>query len=435
MSRNGWINLVTVFALGVLCIVVAIFKSSGASDMWLPFAGLTLLATLSQLFQVEVPGRQAYYPHTAFFFAGMLLLPPSLFVLLVAVPHLIEWGKERLLKGPHLRAWYIQPYNVAAHIVAGSAAYWVFQTFNSPVSSYAPLTLLAVTVSVGIYTLANHVLIGLALVNARGLSWKASGVFTVDSLLPDFIMCYVGYIVAILVELSPWLALPGLSPLVLVHRVFVLIHLKQNNLTDIKTGLWNMAHYNRVLAAELERATRFNRYLSIIVADLDLPREINQTYGRLALDTVLSGVGKVFRQSIRQYDVAAHFEGERFALLLPETNPFEALVVAERLRSSVEATSFQVETSKTPVEVTVSIGVTCFPGDGVESQELLNAAAQAAEYARSKGANRTVCFADMPPPMSPSSTNSGNLELKGEVYAPTEKNMGFANTAFRNSSR
>src|SRR5205814_116333 len=114
---------------------------------WLPFAGLTLLATLSQLFQVEVPGRQSYYTHTAFFFAGMLLLPPPLFALLVAVPHLIEWGKERILRGPHLRSWYIQPFNISVHIVAGSLAYWLFEAFQRPVSSHAPLSVLAVTVA------------------------------------------------------------------------------------------------------------------------------------------------------------------------------------------------------------------------------------------------------------------------------------------------
>ncbi len=432
MSRSAWIYICSVFLAAAVFVGLAVLTSPIPSGMWLPFAGLTLLATLSQLFQVEVPGRQAYYPHTAFFFAGVLLLPPPLFVLLVAVPHLMEWAKERILKGPHLRSWYIQPFNIAGHIVAGSAAYWLFRSFGSPVSEHTPLSMLAVTLAAGAYILINHVLVGLALVMARGLSLKGSGVFALDSLLPDFIMCYVGYIVAVLVELSPWLALPALSPLVLAHRVFVQLHLKQNNLTDHKTGLWNIPHFNSVFAAELERATRFNRYLSIMVADLDLPQEINNTYGRVALNMVLANVGKVFKQSIRQYDVAAYFNGERFALLLPETNPFESLVVAERLRSSVEAATFQVETSSTPIQVTVSVGIACFPGDGVLANELLNAATDAAQYARSKGSNRTVCFADMPPITSPL-TDTGNLKLTGEVYAPTEKNVGFASPAFRNS--
>src|SRR6476619_8490614 len=112
MTRLAWIYISIVFLLGAVFAVLAIVISPPPDDFWLPFAALTLLATLSQLFQVEVPGRQNYYPHTAFFFAGVLLLPPSLFVVLVVVPHLAEWGKERILGGPHLRSWYIQPFNI-----------------------------------------------------------------------------------------------------------------------------------------------------------------------------------------------------------------------------------------------------------------------------------------------------------------------------------
>src|ERR1043165_6680575 len=137
MSRSAWIYISSVFVMEAICCGLAALRSSVPSDMWLPFVGLTLLATLSQLFQVEVPGRQSYYPHTAFFFAGVLLLPPPLFVLLVTVPHLAEWVKEHVLKGPHLRSWYIQPFNIATHIVAGSAAYWLFQAFNTSVSAYS----------------------------------------------------------------------------------------------------------------------------------------------------------------------------------------------------------------------------------------------------------------------------------------------------------
>src|SRR5258708_6366452 len=111
MNRLAWAYICIVFLLGAVFAALAFVTSSLTESVWLPFAGLVLLATLAQLFQVEVPGRQTYCPHTAFFFAGVLLLPPSLFVVLVAVPHVVEWGKERVLGGPHLRAWYIQPFN------------------------------------------------------------------------------------------------------------------------------------------------------------------------------------------------------------------------------------------------------------------------------------------------------------------------------------
>ena len=433
MTRLAWTYLFIVFALGAVFTGLALVISPVADNAWLPFAGLTLLATLSQLFQVEVPGRQTYYPHTAFFFAGVLLLPPPLFVALVAVPHLVEWGKERIVGGPHLRSWYIQPFNVASHVVSGSLAYWLYQGFGSPISDYTPMSVLAATVAATVYVAVNHLLVGMALVTARGISWEGSGVFSVDSLLPDFIMAYCGYIVAVLLQLSPWMALPALSPMVLVHRVFVMLRLRQDNLTDEKTGLWNKRHFDTVFNGELERGRRFNRYLTVIAINLDISEDLKHSYGRLAVDTVLASVGRIIRANIRQYDMAAHFEGERFALLLPETNPFESLVVAERLRSAIENARIGVETSETPIHVTASLGISCFPGDGIDPAELLKAATAAAGYAKQKGSNKTVCYADMPTTMGPEDRDTGVLVLKGEVYTPTDREVGFANPTFRNN--
>jgi diguanylate cyclase (GGDEF)-like protein len=434
MTRVAWTYISIVLGLGAVFALLATVTSTVPSNAWLPFAGLTLLATLSQLFQVEVPGRQTYYPHTAFFFAGVLLLPPSLFVALVAIPHLLEWAKERLLGGPHLRYWYIQPFNIAAHIISGSFAYVIYQSFHSPVSSYTPMSVLAATMAATGYVVVNHLLVGIALVTARDISWRGAGVLNVDSLLPDFIMACCGYIVAVLLQLSPWMALPALAPMVLVHRVFVMLKLRQDNLTDPKTGLWNRRHFENVLNAELERGRRFNRYLTVMAINLDLSQDLKHSYGRLAVDTVLIGVGRVIKSNVRQYDMAAHFEGEKFALLLPETNPFESLVVAERLRSAIESAQITVETSDTPLSVTASLGVSCFPGDGVDAAGLLRSATIAAEYAKQKGSNKTVCFADVPMIHHADEHDKSLLNLRGEIYTPpTDREVGFANPTFRNS--
>src|SRR3954447_25188785 len=109
VTRQAWIYIWAVLGVAALLTVVGFFASTINADDWLPFAGLTLLACLAQLYEAEAPGRQSYYPHLVFFFAGVLLLPPPLFVLLVTIPHVAEWAKERMAKGPHLKAWYIQP--------------------------------------------------------------------------------------------------------------------------------------------------------------------------------------------------------------------------------------------------------------------------------------------------------------------------------------
>ena len=116
--------------------------------------------------------------------------------------------------------------------------------------------------------------------------------------------------------------------------------LTQEARTDAKTGLWNMRHFNEVFAVELERAKRFKRPLAMVMADLDLLRNVNNTYGHLAGDAVLVGIGKIIRESVREYDLPARFGGEEFSIVLLEANAEDARSFAERVRRTIESTEF-----------------------------------------------------------------------------------------------
>ena len=95
----------------------------------------------------------------------------------------------------------------------------------------------------------------------------------------------------------------------------------------------------------------------MIIADLDLLRNINNTYGHLAGDAVLIGVARAMKQSVREYDVVSRFGGEEFAILLPETSLAQAYEKAEFFRKTIEAMEFTIPTSMTPIRATMSFGV------------------------------------------------------------------------------
>ena len=327
----------------------------------------------------------------------MILLPPFLFVLLVAIPHLVEWIRKRLANSPLLRAWYIQPFNIATHIIAGIAARQAFTALvpaATPLS--APLSLLAVTVGALIYVLLNHLLIGLVLVLARGISLLESGIFEMASLLGDLVQLCLGYAVAVLWQLNPVLIFPALAPLTLIYRALRVPRLEQEARTDAKTGLWNTRHFNEQFTTELDRAKRFHRPMAVIMADLDLLRNVNNTYGHLAGDTVLTGIGRIIRETVRKYDLPARFGGEEFCIVLLEAGKAEAQALAERLRQAVEAADFTVATSPQPIHVTMSLGIACFPNDATTPTDLTHAADIAVYQAKLKGRNRVVCASDVP---------------------------------------
>src|SRR5581483_3973156 len=310
MSVRAWIYIWQVLLVGAVLTALALLGEAPSGSEWLAFGVLTASATITQQFEAKL-GRQSYYPSIVFQFAGVLLLPPVLFILLVAIPHLIEWAKKRWTNSEFLRDWYIQPFNIAVHIIAGILTHGLVVNSGSlrdlPFSYWAMFTLLLAGLG---YIILNHFLIGQALVLARNISWRDSQIMSLENVLTEFILFSLGCTVAIFWQLNPLLILPATSPLLLLYQALRVPQLKQEAQTDSKTGLFNSRHFNTKFAEEFERAKRFNRPLALIMADLDLMRNINNTYGHLAGDGVLKGIGDMIRNTIRDYDLAGRFGGE-----------------------------------------------------------------------------------------------------------------------------
>jgi two-component system cell cycle response regulator len=122
--------------------------------------------------------------------------------------------------------------------------------------------------------------------------------------------------------------------------------------------------------------------------DIDDFKSYNDSLGHLAGDRILGEFGLLLRQSIREIDLAARYGGEEFGLVLPYTEAGGARVVAERLRSRVEAHPFLQ--GAPPTRVTVSIGVAICPADASSAEELIRHSDQMLYRAKREGKNR-VC--------------------------------------------
>jgi diguanylate cyclase (GGDEF)-like protein/putative nucleotidyltransferase with HDIG domain len=162
-----------------------------------------------------------------------------------------------------------------------------------------------------------------------------------------------------------------------------------SNRTDPLTGLFNRRAFEELLEMELERATRGDRPLSVIVGDIDGFRAVNEQLGHAAGDTALQAVAANALKWKRRIDLAARIGGEEFALLLPETDERGAFIVAERLRRATHR-SF-VESAP---GVTFSFGVATAPAHGSDGIGLLRAADSATAAAKELGGDRTVIYSD-----------------------------------------
>ncbi len=394
MSRLAWLYLWGILLIAGCLLAITYVGQPVASTDVLTLLVLTALATYGQFLEVKY-GRDSYYPHTVPFFAALLLLPPLAFVVVVMIPHLIEWLQKRLKGNPY--PWYIQPYNIATHIIAGLAAQWVFFHLGGTFTEFSlQSTLAAIIPTLLVYIFINHILIGQILVLARGLSWSDSGVLGFEALAIESVMMSIGYVAALLWTLTPWLLILVLAPFVFFQRVLKLPKLEKQSQTDGKTGLWNAQYFEQRLTEELAHALYFNQPLAVIMADLDLLRDINNAYGHLAGDAVIAGIGEIIMQTVRKEDVACRFGGEEYAILLPNVDQLTAAAIAERIRQTVESTPYQVVTSATPIHATMSLGLACFPRDGQSFTELIHEADVALYQAKIQGRNRVISTTDVP---------------------------------------
>lgn len=156
--------------------------------------------------------------------------------------------------------------------------------------------------------------------------------------------------------------------------------------TDMMTKLKIHHYFHTLLVEEVDRARRLSRPLSLIMADLDHFKVLNDTFGHQGGDMVLINVARIIRESIRQIDVASRYGGEEFSVILPGTEIHEALIVAERIRQHVEKS--RVIYDEKELSVTISIGVTQFdPAQDTGKNTLIERADRALYISKRNGRN------------------------------------------------
>ncbi|HET8554274.1 MAG TPA: two-component regulator propeller domain-containing protein [Rhodanobacteraceae bacterium] len=166
----------------------------------------------------------------------------------------------------------------------------------------------------------------------------------------------------------------------LIRQLATLAH------TDSLTGVSNRGWFVKQADIELQRCRRYAHPLSALLVDVDHFKQVNDTHGHAAGDTVLATMVKHCRKQLRTNDIIGRYGGEEFAICLPETSLESAMALAERLRQDIAAT--EVVTPVGSVRITVSIGVASLSPTSGDSLDILIARADKALYvAKEAGRN------------------------------------------------
>ena len=164
------------------------------------------------------------------------------------------------------------------------------------------------------------------------------------------------------------------------------------NLLAIKdglTGIYNHRYLQERLALEMEVADRRQTPLTCLMIDLDNFKSVNDRFGHPFGDTVLIGVARIIRESIRHIDTAGRYGGEEFLILMPQTPLDVAQVIAERIRKAVEKHVFSANDNC--VKVTLSVGIATYPMPGLNPEDksaFLQKVDDALYEAKNRGKNR-----------------------------------------------
>lgn len=160
--------------------------------------------------------------------------------------------------------------------------------------------------------------------------------------------------------------------------------------TDGLTGLFNSRTVAEMAQAKVKSSIRFNKPLSVLVCDIDHFKRVNDTYGHDIGDVVIKGFADVLKRTKRDTDVVGRFGGEEFVVVCEETDGEGATLLAERIRTELEAAKFHSEQGS--LQVTCSVGVATFPAAGRDWEALFKATDEALYVSKRGGRNRVTSW-------------------------------------------
>ncbi len=158
---------------------------------------------------------------------------------------------------------------------------------------------------------------------------------------------------------------------------------------DGLTQIHNKRYFLEAVEREMARASRFERPLHLIMFDVDHFKHVNDEYGHIAGDFVLSELAGLVKKRVGREEIFSRYGGEEFALVIPEAGTDKVKVSAEKIRSMIEEHRFEFEDRRIPV--TISLGIAPMPGDGNDVQAFIQRADDQLYKAKNGGRNQVQC--------------------------------------------
>ncbi len=157
--------------------------------------------------------------------------------------------------------------------------------------------------------------------------------------------------------------------------------------TDGLTELYNHRYFKEQMKLVLETSKREGTLFSLIILDIDFFKKFNDTFGHQAGDAILKQVAQTLKRNVRASDIVFRYGGEEMSIILNNTDYDSAVNVAQKICNKIATRKFILPNGKT-TEVTISLGASTFPQDGISSEEIIESADKRLYYAKENGRNQ-----------------------------------------------
>ncbi|MGC8728758.1 MAG: sensor domain-containing diguanylate cyclase [Elusimicrobiales bacterium] len=221
------------------------------------------------------------------------------------------------------------------------------------------------------------------------IDYKKVGILVVDNLLSR--IGIKKYYIELLKSFSSLIALA-------IENIILFEKIQEMSMYDELTKLPIRRYFNQRFQEEFYRASRFNQSLSVIWIDVDYFKEINDSFGHQVGDVVLMEISNSIMKTIRKIDFPCRYGGDEIIILLPQSSKEHAMGLARRLseeikRIKIDVSSFGINKN---IELTTSMGISSYPEDAKNMDELLLKADEALYWVKSHGRNNIMAYSDMP---------------------------------------
>ncbi|MCP4482286.1 MAG: GGDEF domain-containing protein [bacterium] len=175
-------------------------------------------------------------------------------------------------------------------------------------------------------------------------------------------------------------------------KVRIYEEIQEQSIRDSLTNLYRRSFLEEKLEYEIKRSEREHSSIGILMIDVDYFKCYNDKYGHLVGDKVLVKVANCIKSAVYNTDIVARYGGEEFLVLMPMVDREKAIAKAEKIRMEIQNTHFFDNVND---NITISVGVSCYPSDGVDKNILIKKADKALYYAKNNGRNMVVDYLEV----------------------------------------